>query len=192
MAGYSTYTDQELVALLKQGDKVAYTEIFERYKRLLHLFGFKRLGDREEVRDILQDIFISLWVNREDLHIASTLSTYLHTAVRNKVVDRIAHRQVTSRYVETFNAYQESGLNTTDHLLRHKELAAIIAREVEALPPKMRIVFEMSRNTNYTRKEIAEQLGISEETVKSRMHAALKILKVKLGSLIVLGLFLHP
>jgi len=189
---YSRYNDRELTVLLRDGDQFAYTEIYDRYKRLLYLFAFKRLGRREDVKDIIHEIFMSLWQNREQLNLTYSLTTYLHSAVRNKIVDVIAHQQVSARYVETFNAYRASGQSTTDYLVRQKELTALIEKEIEALPVKMRQVFEMSRNHNYSRKQIADELGLSEETVKSHMHHAIKILKVKLGPLLVLALFVHP
>jgi RNA polymerase sigma-70 factor (family 1) len=188
MAAYGAYTDQDLAALLKGGDQYAYTEVYERYKRLLYLFAFKRLGDREEVKDIVHEIFTSLWYNKEQLNLSYSLNTYLHSAVRNKIVDVIARKQISARYAESFNAYQASGQSTTDHLVRQKELTALIEKEIAALPVKMRQVFELSRNGNYSRKQIAEELGLSEETVKSHMHHAMKILKVKLGPLLVLAL----
>jgi RNA polymerase sigma factor (sigma-70 family) len=65
-------------------------------------------------------------------------------------------------------------------------LLALIEKEIEALSPKMRQVFEMSRNTTLSRKEIAAELNLSEETVKSHIHHALKTLKTKLGPLFTL------
>lgn len=192
MGAYSTYSDQKLTTLLKDGDQFAYTEIYDRYKRLLYLFAFKRLGDREEVKDIIHEIFMSLWQNREQLNLTYTLTTYLHSSVRNKIVDIIAHKQVSARYIESFDTYRASGQSTTDYLVRQKELTALIEKEIEALPVKMRRVFELSRNNNYSRKQIAEELGLSEETVKSHMHHAMKILKAKLGPLLVLAFFVHP
>lgn len=190
LVNYSEYTDEQLIAMMRKDDRLAYSEIYHRYKRPLYLFGFKRLGDKEEVRDILQDIFTSFWVKRSTIMISATLNAYLHTAVRNKILDRIASKQVSARYVESFNIYHFLTTNTTDHLVRHKIMKEIIDKEVVALPPKMKQVFELSRKTNYNRREIAEELGISEETVKSRMYHALKILKDRLGFTIVL-LFLY-
>ena len=180
MTAYSQLTDQELAGLLRDGDRMAYTEVYHRYKRLLYLFAYKRLGNREEVMDIIQEIFLSLWQNHETLQVTYTLSTYLHSAARNKIVDLIAHRLVTKRYAEAFTRYQASGESSTDHLVRHKILTEIIEKEIAALPAKMRQVFELSRKTNATRKEIAEELGLSEQTVKSHMQHALKTLKVSL------------
>ncbi len=186
---YSEHTDQQLTVMLGDGDHLAYSEIYHRYKRKLYLFGFKRLGDKEEVRDLLQDIFTNLWVKREAINITETLNAYLHTAVKNKILDRIANKQISGRYIESFNAYELSVTNNTDHLIRSKVLQELIDKEVSALPFKMRQVFELSRKTNYSRKDIANELGISEETVKSRMYMALKILKDKLKFMLVFIFF---
>lgn len=184
MESYTKYTDERLTELLRSGDRMAYTEIYHRYKRLLYLFAFKRLGEKEEVRDIVHEVFMSLWLHHEQLEISYTLSTYLHSAVRNKIANLIAHKQVSGRYLDSFRTHLDTANNSTDHLLRDKQLSALIEKEIAALPDKMREVFELSRKTNYTRKEIAAELGLSEETIKSHMHQALKKLKIKLGSLL--------
>lgn len=187
MLDYSNYKDEELSELLKSGDAKAYTEIYERYKRQLYLFAYKRLGNREEVRDLIHEIFLSLWVNHENLSLKYTLTTYLHSAVRNKILDILAHKKVSVKYIESFNLYKETEQEFTDHGIRRKDLEAIIEKEIEALPYKMRQVFNLSRRSFYTRKQIAEELGLSEQTVKSHMQHALKILKLKLGSMLILA-----
>jgi len=192
MADYNTYNDTELIELLRNGDRLAFTVIYNRYKKLLYIFAFKRLGDKEEVNDLLHELFLSLWTNREELSLTFALSTYLYTAVRNRIINILAHKQVSARYIDSFNKYTNTAHSSTDHLVRHNELSALIEKEIAALPKKMRQVFDLSRKTNYTRKEIATELGLSEQTVKSHMHHALKILKVKLGSLLILFIFIHP
>jgi hypothetical protein len=67
MAAYGTYTDQELTALLKGGDERAYTEIYTRYWPLLFRHSLKMLHDEDQAMDVVQDIFTSLWFNRDVL-----------------------------------------------------------------------------------------------------------------------------
>jgi len=181
MSAYSTYTDQELTALLKQGNQSGYTELYNRYKTLLYVFALRRIDDRAEAQDMIQELFLTLWHKREELVLRGSFRSYIFTALRNRMLDVIAHRNVASRYLDSFQSYLDTTEGTTDHLIRTKELSALIENEIAALPPKMRAVFELSRNTNMSRKEIAEALDLPEDTVKSRMHNALKILKGKLG-----------
>jgi RNA polymerase sigma-70 factor (ECF subfamily) len=190
MSNWSKLSDMELVALLKEGDQYAYTEIYQRYKTLLYVFALKRLEGADESKDLIHELFLALWARRAELVITGSLSSYLYTAVRNRIIDLVARREVSDRYIQSFQHYIDKGENNTDHLVRHKELLALIENEIAALPPKMRQVFELSRKTNCTRKEIAERLGLSEQTVKSHMQHALKLLRGKLGVAGIVSLIL--
>lgn len=188
MADYTQLPDQELLSLLQQGDHAAYTAIYHRYKKLLYTFAVKRLDNEQEVEDLLHELFLSLWVKRSELSANTKIVPYLYNAVRYQLINIFSKRKLSARYLDSFNQYLEEELDTdvTDHLIRHKELTALIETEIQALPKKMREVFLLSRETGCTRKEIAARLDLSEETVKSHMHHALKILKTKLGNLAIL------
>lgn len=183
--------DVDLADLLKSGDHAAFTEVYDRYKGLLYIFAYKRIGDREEARDIIHELFTALWEKHSSLNITGNLLPYLYTAVRNRIMDRIARQKVAARYLDDFQEYIDSDYSPADHLTRMRNLENLIEREIAALPPKMRKVFLLSRDTELSRKEIAQELDISEETVKSHMHHALKILKGRLGPLVVLLFILH-
>lgn len=178
---YVQLSDPELSILLSEGDEIAYTEIYNRYHGALYIHVFNKLRHREDSRDIVHDLFISLWNNREKLVLKTTLSSYLYTAVRYKVFDLISHREVASRYVESVSRFSEQEDGVTDHAIREKQFLAIIEQEIAALPKKMRAIFEMSRNGNLSHKEIAAQLELSEKTVKKQINNSLKILRKKLG-----------
>ena len=182
MTSLSNASDNDLVILLRGGSKEAYTEIYNRYKWLLHVHTYKKLGNRDEVNDLLQDVFANLWTNRETLFITSTLSAYLYTIVRNKALNILEHRHVESKYIDSLAEYAKSYVAVTDHLVREKQLTMIIAKEIAALPPKMRQVFELSRKSNLSHKEIAALLDISEETVKKQIKNAIKALRLRLGA----------
>jgi RNA polymerase sigma-70 factor (family 1) len=184
----TTISDDDLVSLLRGGSKDAYTEIYNRYKWLLHAHAYKKLGDRDAASDVMQELFATLWTKREELSLTSTLSAYLYTSIRNRVLNIIEHRQVESKYIDSLAAYANNYEAATDHLVREKQLIAIIDREIAALPPKMREVFELSRKSHLTHKEIAEHLSLSEETVKRQVKNALKILRVRLGLVLYLVL----
>lgn len=182
METYNKYSDLELVSRLRDSDRFAYTEIYNRFKRPLYSFLWKRLGDKETVRDILHDVFLTIWEKRESISYETSLSGYLFSAVRNKLLDIVARDKVRQRYVDSFYIFINMEDISTDHLVRTKELSAHIEQEISKLPPKTREVFELSRISNLSRREIAEQLGVSEQTVKSHMFNALKTLRLKLGS----------
>ncbi len=179
-------SDLELVNRLRDGDTSAYTEIYERYSGPLYLFVLKRWEDRDGAKDLVHDFFLKLWEKREELEISSNLTAYLFTAVRHAMLNQISHEKVKTRYIDSFLSFLDTvEPKGTDYLMREKEMKVIIEREIDNLNPRMREVFELSRKENLSRKEIAEALGISEETVKNHMHKALKTLKRNLGVLFI-------
>lgn len=183
MTNYSALSDDHLFALLRDEESYdAFTEIYRRYQGPLYLFAFKRLGNRDEAKDLLHDLFLTLWNNRTSLPESIPLAPYLYRSVKNRIANLIARQHVSDRYLDSLQQFIDEGVQPADHLARHNQLSALIEKEITALPPKMREVFEMSRKENYTRREIADVLTLSEQTVKSHVHSALRILRLKLGS----------
>ena len=186
MAAYSTYTDRELVDFLKSGDHLAFNEIFERYGAVLISFAYRKVDDVDLAQDIVHDVFTDLWAKRLLHQISKGFEPFIFTSVKNRILDHYKHQKVSQRYLDNFKEYMTQTADGADHLVREHDLAALIEKEVAALPEKMRKVFELGRYTEMSRKEIAEHLGIPEETVKTNMHRALKILKGRLGDSLVL------
>ncbi|WP_316820049.1 RNA polymerase sigma-70 factor [Pedobacter gandavensis] len=181
MENYAKRSDLELLKMLQLGDRFAYTEIFERYKFILHHHAIKKLPNREEVKDIVQEVFTMLWTKREGINIHTSLSGYLYTSLRNSVLDHFSRQKVRDKYVDSMKDFASQGVILPDHRIREKQLSAAIAAEISMLPEKMRIIFELSRRTYLSHSEIAEQLGISEKTVNRQISNALKILRSRLG-----------
>ncbi|QKJ32812.1 RNA polymerase sigma-70 factor [Mucilaginibacter mali] len=187
MPSYSSFSDTELIALLKDGDTAAFTVIYNRYFDILYIHALQKLNDTDHAKDVVQELFTYLWVGRERVEIRSSLSAYLYTAVKNKILDFISYQKVRSNYINSFQTYIDNHQSVTDHRIREKQLAEQIENSIACLPDKMRAVFELSRKQALNHKQIAEQLNLSEETVKKQVSNALKILRSRLGSTIILG-----
>jgi RNA polymerase sigma-70 factor (family 1) len=191
MPPYNCLSDQELVLLLQQGDEQAFTTIYHRYKGVLFLHAYKRLHNQEDVKDIIHELFTTLWQKRSAIQITGQLSGYLYTAVRNRVIDCIARKQSESNYINGFQKFLDQGESVTDFRVRERQLHAVIEQEIAHLPPKMKEVFELSRKAHLSHREIAEQLDLSELTVKKHINNALKILRGRLTVFLVLTLLSH-
>jgi RNA polymerase sigma-70 factor (family 1) len=183
MLAYKGLCDRDLSILLREGDKQAYAEIYNRYKNLLQNHLYKKLGNFEEVKDVLQDLFVKLWVNKADMPLTDNLTGYLFCAARNRVFNHLSHKKVESKYISSIQSFINEDNYITDLVVREREFAQIIRKEIDALPFKMREVFVLSRVGNLSHDEIAEQLSISSQTVSKQISNALKILRVKLGVL---------
>lgn len=186
LLSYHDYTDVELVELLKCGDEASYTEIYNRYKGVLYRHAYKKLKNQHEADDILQDIFTNLWIKRSTFDSQNNLAGYLYVSLRNKILNLIAHRAIHDNYEAKYQQIVDEGTAITDHRVRLSLLKEMIEFEVASLPLKMREIFECSRNSHLTHKEIAEKLNISEKTVRNQINNALKILRSKFGVTIYL------
>lgn len=191
MHTYQSFSDQALLLLLQQGNKEAYAEIYERYKNLLYNHAYKKLGNQEEVKDVLQELFTNLWNKRAHIPVTMNLSGYLYAGIRNRILNVLSHKQVENKYIASLQQFIGEEAYTTDLAIREKEFAALIQKEINLLPPKMREVFLLSRSAYLTHQEIAERLTISEQTVAKQVTNALRILRVRLGSLFILLFFVQ-
>ncbi|KAA2245215.1 RNA polymerase sigma-70 factor [Chitinophaga agrisoli] len=181
MVALGDLLDDELVSLMQGGNQQAFAEIYNRYKGQLVVHAYKKLGNFEDARDIVQEAFSAFWNKRGELNISLSLAGFLYTMVSNRVLNFIKHQHVVSRYASSFHQMLREHPNPSEIRLREKDMEALIQKEIDNLPPKMRIVFLLSRKENLSHKEIAESLHISEATVKNHIKAALKILRMRLG-----------
>lgn len=183
MISYRTLQDHDLIDLIKSEDEAAFKEIYERYFNVLYVHAYKRLQDREDAQDVVQEVFTILWDKREQITPTISLLAYLYTSVRNRIFNNISHKQVESSYIQSLQYFIDQEICQTDYLVRENQLHALIEKEIAALPPRMQEIFSLSRNGHLSHKEIATQLDLSEQTVKKQVHNALRILRAKLGLL---------
>lgn len=189
---YKSYVDSELIRLMLSDDYKAYMEVYERYSQQLYRHACKKLNDRDQIKDLLQEVFAALWQNRGSLTPESPLAGYLYATLRYRIIKLIAHKKVESVYFESLAAFNMHDNRTADYRVREKELGQLIESEIIRLPEKMQEVFRMSRQSHLSHKEIAEELGLSETTVKKHVNNALKVLRPKFGTLLSLAYFFFP
>jgi len=183
--------DQQLLQLLATGSQASYTVIYSRYSEILFRHAYNMLEDQAEAEDVIQEVFLMLWTKRSEVAAAKSLSAYLYTSVRNRILNHITHQKVVDKYLDSMRTFMETGGYTADELLREKELAAVIEREIAAMPPKMREIFLMSRNEQLSHKSIGELLNISDKTVKQQVYKAVKQLRGRMENFLkVIPLFL--
>lgn len=179
-ADYNSLSDIELVSQLKAGNPMAFTAIVERHYNLLFSFAYRRLEDKEQAKDTIYDAFADLWEKHDRIGEVPNLEAFLITVVKNRILNHYRRQKISRRYIDHFQQYLNTHQNDSDHLVRHNDLKTLIEKEIAALPEKMRVVFELSRKNGMNRSEIAEHLDIPENTVKTNLQRALRILRGKL------------
>lgn len=179
----TAHPDEQLLLLLKSDDEAAFTEIYHRYWQRLFVVAMHRLANTEEARELVQDIFCSLWKRRHSLQLDYSLNTYLSAAVKYEVINRLAVKDRQQRFQNQLSQHWREATADTENQLQFNELQDHLASLVKALPEKCRIVFQLSRDKGYSQRMIASELGIAEKTVEAHLSRALRKLRTGLSHL---------
>lgn len=186
-------SDKELLNRMAQGDNEAFTTVYKRYWEDLFVTAARMLREKKEASDIVQDVFLSLWNRRGELNITGSLAAYLHTGVRYQcthyIEKNITRKGYLAYLVETVDNYCSEDASNA---LQLKELQQILHKTVNSMPPKMQVVYKLSRHELRNHKEIAKDLNISVETVKKHIQHALHQIKAALVSHLLCFLIISP
>ena len=174
-------SDMEIFEKFKNGSDDAFAEIYQRHRQRLYVHAYNMLADKDEAKDIVQEIFTSFWLKGRNLELKISLRTYFHSAVKNRILNMIEHNRIRNNYLNSLTDILFSH-NNTEFKLEEDERIKLIDQEILYLPPKMRTIFELRRTEEFSYKEIGEQLGISDKTVKKQINNAIKLLKMKVLS----------
>lgn len=191
MQDYHQLNDEELLLLLRESaDQSAFLEIYERYHVGLYTAAVKRCCSAEAAEELVQDLFVRLWKNRETIEIYATLSGYLFTGIRNAVLNYLQHEAVRKNIRIVSEIQDRFTDNSTEELLLANDLNKYIQQKIKALPEKCRSVFELSRLNHKSNKQIASELGLAEKTVENHITRAIKFLRIGMQHLLFILLFL--
>ncbi|SEW54980.1 RNA polymerase sigma-70 factor [Chitinophaga arvensicola] len=174
----------------RNGDTKAFEELYQTTVTALSNQAFRILKDREQVKDIIQDVFISLYLRRDELPTDVNINGYLNNAVKYKVSNQLRNklRKENHHQVLMRQAHQQEVVQPVQ--LEHYELKNKIARSINTLPLKCREVFMLSYYGNMGYKAIAQEMGISVKTVEKHMSKALQVLRRELKEEHYLGMLL--
>ena len=184
--------EKSIIFKLKNGDNAGYKYIYDHYYPLLCSIACRFLNDRDEAEYIVDGLVIDLYEKRERLAIDTSLRNYLIRSVRNRCTNYMSSRQ-RRRFdnMASIDSACRDVLSSAAHIqppeirLIEKELETIVSEAIENLPEECRKVFKASRFSHMTYNEIAEDFGISVNTVKYHMKQALAILSRKLEKYLI-------
>ncbi|MFI5136918.1 MAG: RNA polymerase sigma factor [Sphingobacteriales bacterium] len=181
MASLKTPSDDELITLLKKGDQAAYAEIYKRYVITLVRFAESKLYDMEEARDLVHDLFTNLWSEKDTLIIKDNLKSYLFAVTRFQIINKIRKNVVREEYAAKLRSISPA-FHSLEEELNARELDANIRTKLAELPDKTQYIYQQSRVEEKTIQEIADDLNLSNQTVKNQVSIALKHLRQSLSS----------
>lgn len=169
-------SDFDLLQRIKLNDRHAFELIYNKYCELLFEHAYRIVRERDVCMDIVQEIFLWFWTNREYLEI-QFLKPYLLAAVKFQVANYIRKNKIRESYILNFEKIHASA-PAVHELSEVKELKDLVQHLTDLLPDRCKEVFVMSRHKFLSNKEIAAELGISEKTVEMHITIALKKFRV--------------
>ncbi|UCH14183.1 MAG: RNA polymerase sigma-70 factor [Bacteroidales bacterium] len=174
-----SYPDNDLLKKLHEGNEEAFELIFFKYYNNLCIYANCLLKNKETAEEVVQDVFLKLWENRNKLDITISLRAYLYRAVHNKSINHINYIQTREKHLK--NLTEDINRKSIVYPLSHnypvanlisKELEEEIEKALDALPEKCRTVFELCKFENLSYKDVAKKMNISTNTVKTQMKRA--------------------
>lgn len=184
--------NKELVILLKEGDMQAFDEIYNKYCKRLFGFVVRYVKHEEDAEEIIQEVFIKIWENRDKINIFSAFESFLFTIAYNSTMSLIRKRINEKKYLEHLKMIQE--IHNPPEIISEiefNELNSKVNSLLNELTPRQQEIFRLSREDGFTHEEIAEKLDISPNTVKNHLVSALSFLRTHMDNgLVVSVLFL--
>ncbi len=168
--------------LLSEGSHAAYTEIYNRYWKLLYAIAYKHAKNTASAEDIVHEVFASLWKNRQHIQVIS-LENYLAAAVKYTVFAHIRKYSCKKVFGEA-NVSAVDASNLEDDYF-YKEMLAFAHSEIELLPPRCQLVFKYSRELGMSNGEIANLMATSKKTVENQLNKALNHLRFSLKRILL-------
>ena len=162
---------------IRNGSEDAFKRAFDIYYPRLCFFADKILHDFDLSRSLAQQVFVDLWIKRNNLMVTS-LQSYLYHSVQNSALDLLKRKKVESRYLATLDKTESGEMKD---LIEEAELADRINKAIQNLPEKCREIFVLCRFEELKYAEIADRLNISVKTVEMQISIALKKLRKELS-----------
>ncbi len=174
-------TEKEELELLKDACRQSFEVLYHRYSGKLYNFMMKvSKGDSYTAEELVQQTFIRVWENRENVNPEKSFISYLCTIAKNMLLNRYEHQTIQFIYEEYIKAKQIDSKNTTEEEVDRKLLEEYIAKLTDELPPKRKEIFVLSRKEGLSNKQIAHKLNISESTIETQLSKALSFMKGQL------------
>lgn len=173
--------DEILLKRLVDADYSAFNEIYDHYWNPLLRIAIKKIGDVDLSMDIVQDLFVDLWQRRHTITIHTGLRAYLISALYHKLFQHFRKQGIHEKHIGQYKLLIHDGLQDIFTVNGYEEnythVLVAIEQSIEDMPDRMRVVFNLKYQRSLSNLEIAEQLGISLQTVKNQLSKALTLVR---------------
>ncbi len=183
----STFSDSYFSIIQQRaadGDEDAFKKIYYHFYKKLYQFSLALVKSREAAEEIAEDVFIKIWQQKSNLSTINNLRVYLYTATKNKALNYLS-KKAKENLTEPFdyiNIDLYKSTTTPEELMITTEMYRRIQEQVEALPPRCKMIFKLIREDGLKYKEVSEILHISVNTIDAQIAIAIKKIAAALKS----------
>ena len=174
-------SDVNLVRRLKENDKPAFELIFNKFSKKLYYFTLGYVHSQAESEEIIQNVFVSLWENRDMLNEAYQIENYLYKVTINHIYNYFKHQLVRRRYIENMILEETDEDQEAVQSILTNDLGELVNKIIGDLPLRQQVIFRLSRTEGFCHAEIAQRLGLSVRSVENHIYRALKTIREKLN-----------
>lgn len=164
-----TYTDDELLLKVSAGNEQAFRTLFAIYHQQLGAFIYRLTHSMELAEEIVQDVFLKIWLNRETIDGVQNFKAYLFIVSRNHALNCL--RKIAREHAQKVQMEQQLS-EELERQHEHNPYYSILDEAIDNLPPQQQKVYLLSRHQRLKYSEIAEELNLSHETVKKYLQIA--------------------
>ena len=183
---YSQDEAQALVKALKEGNQLAFSIVYKTYAAQTFSLAFKYLLNKELAEDAVQNLFLKLWLKKEEIDETKPINRYLFTMLKNDLLNTLRDSKKNIYLLEDcLSMVLELEDNSQNENLKQEQMN-IIQQALEQLSPQRRKVFEMKVSGKYSNQEIADKLNLSINTIKFQYSQSLKQIRSTVGELSLL------
>ncbi|MGJ1430748.1 RNA polymerase sigma factor [Sphingobacterium spiritivorum] len=183
MVDATSLSEEQLVALLQDSQQHAFNEIYKRHWTGIFLAAKNRLSNEDDAYEIVQNIFLNLWRKRSSFELTKNFAVYFATATKYEVLKSLSRQGHIEQYRNVLRTSVSERDDSTVNQLETKELLESLEQSIRVLPEKCQLVFRLRVEKEYSQKEIAKELNISEKTVEAHLTKARKHIRNDLGIL---------
>lgn len=179
-------SDDILVIRIRNDNEDAFKELFDRYSRKLYYFALRYLHNNEESEELVQTVFINLWEHRKSLDENLSVKSYIYRSAVNYIYNHLKKAALRARFIDSELVKGKITSDLTYEQILLNDMDRSINSIIDTLPRQQKKIFLLSRYENLTHQEIAEKLDLSVRTVENQVFRALKVIRSKLHTEILL------
>ncbi|MBC9929480.1 RNA polymerase sigma factor [Chitinophaga qingshengii] len=176
MSKSSIPDEREQLKAIASGNEAAYTRMFNTYSQQVFNAAMLYLKDAPAAREVVQEIFLRVWLKREMLDTIDNFSDYLFILTRNHIYDSFRKQLVKQKAMAYLETQEPGYANDTDHVVQDHQYQQILHSAIDTLPPARKQIY-LARKQGLSNEEISHQLNISVHTVKKQLQLALRSLR---------------